>query len=143
MTEVNTLNYGNVLTNEKYCHFCFMCYSKFILSFRRLEVKCRYTIKGTVIILPVGEGGEEEGRRFNLSNPLRLCEILIIRPYGQSIFMVPHLYSASNDIITNNQWSLRSKIWLFHDVVKYQICLQRASILPFLPCAFLSQYVPL
>ena len=81
MTEVNTLNYGNVLTNEKYCHFCFMCYPKFILSFRRLGVKCRYTIKGTVIILPVGGGGEEEGRRFNLSNPLRLCNILIIRLY--------------------------------------------------------------
>ena len=79
MTEVNTLNYGNVLTNEKYCHFCFMSYPNFILSFRRLEVKCRYTIKGTVIILPVGE--EEEERRFNLSNPLRLCNILIIRLY--------------------------------------------------------------
>ena len=61
MTEVNTLNYGNVLTNEKYCHFCFMCYPKFILSFRRLGVKCRYTIKGTVIILPVGGGGRRRG----------------------------------------------------------------------------------
>ena len=34
------------------------------------------------------------------------------------------------------------KIWLFYHMVKYQICLQWASIPPFLPCAFLSQYVP-
>ena len=32
MTEVNTLNYGNVLTNEKYCHF-FLCVIR-SLSFR-------------------------------------------------------------------------------------------------------------
>ena len=28
-----------------------------------------------------GGGGEEEGPRFNLSYPLRLCDILIIRLY--------------------------------------------------------------
>ena len=26
MTEVNTFNYGNVLTNEKYCHFFFVLF---------------------------------------------------------------------------------------------------------------------
>ena len=82
MTEVNTLNYGNVLTNEKYCHFCFMCYPKFILSFRRLGVKRPVHYQGNGhYITRGGGGGEEEGRRFNLSNPLRLCNILIIRLY--------------------------------------------------------------
>ena len=57
MTKANTLNYGNVLMNKNKCNFCFMWYSKFILLFRGLEVKCRYTIKGTVIISPVGGRG--------------------------------------------------------------------------------------
>ena len=82
-----------------------------------------YQGNGHYITRGGGGEGEEEGRRFNLSNPLRLCDILIICLYWQSIFVVPHLHSVSNDITTNNQWSLRSKIWLFHDVVKYQICL--------------------
>ena len=45
----------------------FLCVIRSLsFRFRRLEVKCRYTIKGTVIILPVGGGGGGRGRGGDL-----------------------------------------------------------------------------
>ena len=68
-----------------------------ISNFEDLRWNAECTIKGLVIAPPVRGGGGGGGRRYNLSDPLWLCDILIICSYWQSIFIVPHLYSISND----------------------------------------------
>ena len=45
------------------------------------EMSVHYQGNGHYITVRVGGGGEEEGPRFNLSYPQRLCNILIIRLY--------------------------------------------------------------